>query len=147
MVLRHKSAQISRGGSHFGGGKGDRSEPTTLRQLPGGVSTPSTTPGLHQGKPLQASDAAQNHRAAATGCVDRWARPGAGGASDRLKERAQSLAADQHDKAVAVAEHAYEETKDAAGTSDHQRHDGNPPENRLGNAAQPWRARRRKGLG
>jgi glucose dehydrogenase len=26
--------------------KGDRSEPTTLRQLPGGVSTPSTTPGF-----------------------------------------------------------------------------------------------------
>jgi hypothetical protein len=37
-----------------------------------------------------------------------------GEASDRLKERAQSLAAEQYDKAVAVAEQAYEEIEDAA---------------------------------
>ena len=37
-----------------------------------------------------------------------------GEASDRLKERAQSLAAEQYDKAAAVAEHAYEQTMDAA---------------------------------
>src|SRR5262245_66556785 len=35
--------------------KGDRSEPTTLRELAGRGSTPSTTPGLHPLTPLEAS--------------------------------------------------------------------------------------------
>ena len=37
-----------------------------------------------------------------------------GETSDQLKERAQSLAAEQYEKAKAVAEHAYEEGKKEA---------------------------------